>query len=303
MMFTLPSPNGGFQVGATPGGPVLVCRPLEQHAAHFFTTRGWQLGSTAAPADGSEAWRELARAIDVDSASIRVRNPGSTARRQSFTEAATGMAARPITGPRPATNSADIVVSDAGDAALAVGQPACRCSSPIAGRRSRPLTRAGAVWRCRFRWWRSSGWPANSAAGRPTSSSRSGRPSAPAAAGWRGCAARLHEAGFAASQLARWFTRNPTSSPSNPPMPSLPAARRADHWFFDGWQAARDQLESAGVPAGQVFVAAVCTASPPPACCSYRRDGAGADEAFARRSSNSASSRQYRSQTDRHCRR
>jgi len=88
--------------------------------------------------------------------------------------------------------------------------------------------------------------------------------------------ARLRDAGFDSSQLARWFTRNPTPSLSNPPMPSLPATRRPDHWFFDGWQAARDQLESAGVPAEQVFVAAVCTASHAGACCSYRRDGSGA---------------------------
>ena len=85
--------------------------------------------------------------------------------------------------------------------------------------------------------------------------------------------ARFREAGFESAQLARWFTSDPATSSGNPPMPSLPAARRAGHWFFDGSQAAREQLESAGVPAGQVFVAGLCTASHGDVFCSYRRDG------------------------------
>jgi copper oxidase (laccase) domain-containing protein len=88
--------------------------------------------------------------------------------------------------------------------------------------------------------------------------------------------ARFHIAGFAASQLARWFTSDPVLSSGNPPMPSLPKTRRADHWFFDGAQAARDQLESAGVPADQIFVSGLCTASHAGVLCSYRRDGSGA---------------------------
>jgi YfiH family protein len=88
--------------------------------------------------------------------------------------------------------------------------------------------------------------------------------------------ARFQEAGFDSSRLARWFTSDPAVSSGNPPMPSLPPTRRPGHWFFDGSQAARDQLESAGVPVGQVFVAGLCTASHPDAFCSYRRDGGGA---------------------------
>jgi copper oxidase (laccase) domain-containing protein len=56
---------------------------------------------------------------------------------------------------------------------------------------------------------------------------------------------------------------------------------RAGHWYFDGWQAARDQLESAGVPAAQIHLCALCTASHPGLLCSYRREGKGAGRIVA----------------------
>ena len=76
------------------------------------------------------------------------------------------------------------------------------------------------------------------------------------------------------AKSARWFHDDPVRSPSNPPMPGLADVRRADHWFFDGWAAAREQLLEAGMPAEQVFTARLCTASHPAILSSYRRDGA-----------------------------
>ena len=67
---------------------------------------------------------------------------------------------------------------------------------------------------------------------------------------------RFEQADFSNEQLARWFVEG----------------TRPDHWQFDGWQAARDQLESAGVPADRIFNAELCTASHPDVLCSYRRD-------------------------------
>jgi copper oxidase (laccase) domain-containing protein len=55
-------------------------------------------------------------------------------------------------------------------------------------------------------------------------------------------------------------------------MPGL-GAPRAGHEYFDGWGAAREQLEAAGVPLAQIAVAELCSASHPPWLCSYRRDG------------------------------
>jgi copper oxidase (laccase) domain-containing protein len=68
------------------------------------------------------------------------------------------------------------------------------------------------------------------------------------------------ESAGSSAHLDRWF---------------LPG-RRPQHWQFDGWQSARDQLEAAGLRPGNVHVAALCTASHPEILCSYRRDGKGA---------------------------
>jgi YfiH family protein len=79
------------------------------------------------------------------------------------------------------------------------------------------------------------------------------------------------EAGFSAEQVALWFHESPVASARNA---SLPGVRRRDErWFFDTWAAAFDQVVAAGVPAAQVFVCGLCTASHPGVFCSYRRDG------------------------------
>jgi hypothetical protein len=72
--------------------------------------------------------------------------------------------------------------------------------------------------------------------------------------------AEFEAAGVAAARLARWF---------------LPGTRPG-HWQFDGWRAAQDQLESAGLALAHVHVAALCTSASPDLFCSYRRDGKGA---------------------------
>jgi polyphenol oxidase len=85
---------------------------------------------------------------------------------------------------------------------------------------------------------------------------------------------RFEQRGFSRDQLERWFLEVPAVSPKNPPMPTLPAERRAHHWFFDSWSCVRDQLAAAGVPSEQIFGADLCTASHASTFCSYRRDGA-----------------------------
>ena len=42
---------------------------------------------------------------------------------------------------------------------------------------------------------------------------------------------------------------------------------------LDAASSARDQLQMVGIPAGQIFMAELCTASHPDVLCSYRRDG------------------------------
>jgi YfiH family protein len=70
----------------------------------------------------------------------------------------------------------------------------------------------------------------------------------------------FQRAGWSASDLEQWFS----------------AATRPGHWHFDLWQAARDQLDAAGVARGRIHVAALCTATHAGLLCSYRRDGRGA---------------------------
>jgi len=83
----------------------------------------------------------------------------------------------------------------------------------------------------------------------------------------------MRVAGFSEGELERWFFDAPQPTAINPSLPAVRTERRAHHWFFDGWSAARAQLERAGVPSGQIHVASLCTASHPDLFCSYRRDG------------------------------
>jgi YfiH family protein len=71
---------------------------------------------------------------------------------------------------------------------------------------------------------------------------------------------QFERAGFSGDRLAGWF---------------LPGTRDG-HWQFDGWAAARDQLNASGVPADQLHLAGLCTAGDPDLLCSYRRDGTAA---------------------------
>ncbi|HEX7139529.1 MAG TPA: hypothetical protein VF219_16880, partial [Vicinamibacterales bacterium] len=85
-----PQVGEGFAWIDGPGGPALVCRPLERIANHLFTTRDWALGSPQPEPDLASAWGEVARALgvaperlarmhQVHGASVVVRRPGDRA--------------------------------------------------------------------------------------------------------------------------------------------------------------------------------------------------------------------------------
>jgi YfiH family protein len=247
-----PQPADSFEWMETPEGLALRCGALERVARHFFTTRGWRLGSPAGSDEALAAgWADVARAAGVDAhrllrlrqvhgAAVSVRRTGATT--------ADGMEA------------ADILASDDRDAALAIQTADC-VPILLADARSGAVAAAHAGWR-----GLAARVPATAVEAMATSfGSRAA--DLVAAIGPSISAVRyevgpdVHErfesAGFAHDRLAAWF----------------PAVTREDHWLFDGWLSARDQLEAAGVPAAAIHVARLCTATYPELFCSYRRDG------------------------------
>jgi len=248
-----PQPADGFAWVETTAGPALVCRALEPYATHMFTTRQWALGSpTLDDQRRRAAWRELAEVMERDEphfarlhqvhgASVVVRKPGDA----------------PAGSELP---QADVIVST--DPALAIAVQTADCTPILlVDRDSGAIAAAHAGWR---------GLAARVPAvavraliaeggGRPESIVAAVGPSISAARYEVGedVRARFADADFSGSALERWF----------------PKMTRPSHWLFDGWESARAQLEGAGVPASQIHVAAMCTATFPDVFCSYRRDG------------------------------
>jgi YfiH family protein len=254
----LPAPGEAFRWINVAGVPALICPPLSQVADHLFTTRRWRLGTS--PAD-DESWAEVAGAIGVDrSRLIRVNQ----------VHGAAVFVARDAGAGRSA---ADVLVTRAPDLAIAVQAADC-VPLLLADRRTGAVAAVHAGWR-------------GLAARAPlaaVSALESESPNDLLAAVGPAIGACCYEvgldvrecflqAGFAAGEIAAWFLRAPRPSARNASMAPARATVRPDRWFFDPWMAARGQLIAAGVPAGQVFVAELCTASHPAAFCSYRRDG------------------------------
>jgi YfiH family protein len=239
-----------------------VCRPLQSLARHLFTTRAWTLGSSG-PADDA-AWAAVADAVDVDpSRLLRLRQVHGTA-------VVIHRASEQLPASRP---EADIAVTDDPSIAIAIQTADC-VPLLLADRRTGAVAAAHAGWR-----GLAAGVPgaavaalADAFGGRPDAFVAAVGPCISAASYEVGeeVAGRFAAAGFSGSQLARWFSESD----------------REGHWQFDGWQAARDQLEAAGISANQIHLAALCTAEFPDLFCSYRRDGkdAGRIAAVIRRS-------------------
>jgi YfiH family protein len=256
-MFMLPQPTDGFAWVQAPPGPALVCRALEPLASHLFTTRGWTLGS---PTDGTadEAWDQVAVAVEVDAARlVRARQVHGSAvivrRAGQAHQADAAIAANE----RPA---ADLLTSNDSTLALAIQTADC-VQILLADRRTGAVAAAHAGWR-----GLAAGVPAavvdalaREFGCRAEDLVAAAGPSISAPRYEVGADVRdaFQAAGRSAAELARWFSPSP----------------RADHWQFDGWAAVRDQLASVGVPARQIHVAALCTATYPDLFCSYRRDG------------------------------
>jgi len=242
----------------TPAGEALVCEPLRAVARHLFTTRGWALGSAASGRDAG-AWQQVASALGVDASRlVRVRQVHGAA---VVVERAGSSRASAPSG--RALREADIILSDDPSLALAIQTADC-VPLLMADRRSGAAAAAHAGWRGLASRVPSIAVQAMAAefGSRPADLVAAIGPSISAARYEVGAdvRARFESAGFPLDWLAAWFSDGV----------------RPDHWQFDGWQSARDQLEAAGVPAAGIHSSRLCTACDGDRFCSYRRDGAGA---------------------------
>jgi hypothetical protein len=265
-MVTLPKPNGGFRWVQLEAGPGLMCEALQPVAAHFFTTRSWRIGERTTAAEGG--WEEVAAAAHVDIARL--------GRLHQVHGAAAATYKKGGAGPAGAPPHADIVLTD--DPSIAVGVHTADCLPIlIVDRRTHAVAAAHAGWR-----GLAARVPAVAVDRIATDfGSRVDDLLVAVGPAIGACCYEVGEdvrvafaqAGFVSGEIDRWCRARPSSLEDNPPMRTLPATRRPDHWFFDGWSCVREQLESAGVPGDQIFIADLCTASHEAAFCSYRRDG------------------------------
>jgi len=276
----LPEPTDAFGWVQAAGGPALVCRPLASLAPHLFTTCGWALGSRTGE-DSGDAWDQVAAAMQVDRSHLvrvhQVHGASVVVRRANQAAAPAVPAARP---------DADIIVSNDSSFALAIQTADCvpLLISYRPFNEGRADAGSGAVLAAHAGWRGLAARVPMAAVdalvrefgARPVDLVAAIGPSIGACCYEVGddVRRRFENAGFSAEQLARWFAGEPHRSDRNPSMPGLSPQRRANHWFFDGWAAAREQLIAAGVPAQQIYSAELCTASHADAFCSYRRDGA-----------------------------
>ena len=248
-----PQPSGGFEWVQAAGGLALVCGPLRPLADHLFTTREWALGSPAQARD--EDWHPVAVSLGVDAAHLvrlhQVHGASIVVRRAGE---------RPAADTRP---DADILVSDDPRVAVAIQTADC-VPLLIADRVTGAVAAAHAGWR-----GLAQGVPgvtvaafARELGSAPVDLVAAVGPSISAARYEVGedVRASFAAAGFSDPEIAAWL---------------LPGAR-PEHWQFDGWASARDQLESAGIRPDHIHVAGLCTATYPELFCSYRRDGKGA---------------------------
>jgi YfiH family protein len=243
-----------------------VCGGLEAFAHHVMTTRTWALAA-GRNCDEDTAWAQVAaamvvsadrlvRAHQVHGTDVLIRRAGDA----------------PVSG----LPNADIIASDDPTVAIAIQTADC-VPILIADRRTGVVAAAHAGWR-----GLAAGVPrvavqalAREFGSRPGDLVAAAGPSIGACCYEVGpeVRQRFEEAGWPASTTSGWFFPRAQPTHGNPSMAGLRTDPRPGHWYFESGRAASDQLESAGVPRDQIFLAELCTASHPGVLCSYRRDG------------------------------
>jgi polyphenol oxidase len=264
----LPTAGRSFEWRNTRFGPALVCTALEPIAPHLFTTRHWTLGMSG---PSESAWWEVSEAMGVapDSLARVTQVHGATV--VAADDAHPGSA-----GQRP---EADVVVAVAPGRVVAVQAADC-VPLLLADPRSGAVVAAHSGWRGMVAGVAAAGVAALERAVDATPDHLVAviGPSVGACCYEVGSDVReaFVRSGASGEQLARWFRDAPVAMANNPPMPGLSTTLRPGHWYLDGWAVVHEQLVAAGLRAGRVFSAGLCTASHPSSLCSYRRDGSAA---------------------------
>jgi len=255
----LPEPSESFEWRQAPWGAVLVCRPFDEVARHFFTGRDLQLRGDAERA--REDWANISQALDLPPDRLwRMRQVHGC---DVFTVAAASVTERDTT-PRLAAAAelppqVDALVTDREDVALAVQVADC-VPLLLADPRTGAVAATHAGWR---------GTAANVAGAtvarlvrdygvRPADLIAAIGPSIGACCFQVGPDVRdafLASSRGASLRPASWFTPD-----------------TGDRLRLDIWQANRDQLVDAGLQPERVHVAALCTATHVGHFFSYRRE-------------------------------
>jgi hypothetical protein len=247
-----PQLGDGFSWTERGIAPALVCRALEAHADHLFTTRAWPLGvAETDPGAAARAWADVAAAFDVP--------PGDLRRARQVHGSSVVVVGSDVPRESDVLPDADILIT--ADRAFVLAVQAADCVPLlIADSRAGGVAAAHAGWR-------------GLAAGVPRVAVRAltghfgSRPGDLVIALGPSISAARYEvgedvrrafesAGYA-DRIPHWF----------------PAQTRPGHWLFDGWQAARDQLVMAGADAARIHASGLCSYTHADVCCSYRRDG------------------------------
>jgi polyphenol oxidase len=262
----LPQPNGTFRWVQAAPGPALICGGLEAFADHVITSRTWALGAGRGR-DEDQTWAEVAAAMTVRASQFV---------RAHQVHGADVLIRRVGEAPVTTLVDADIIVSNDPTVAIAIQTADC-VPILIADRRTGVVAAAHAGWR-----GLAAGVPrvavdalAREFGSRPRDLVAAAGPSIGACCYEVGpeVRRRYEEAGWPESTTNGWFFTRAQPTMGNPSMAGLRTQPRSGHWYFDSGRAASDQLESAGVPRDQIFLAELCTASHPAVLCSYRRDG------------------------------
>jgi YfiH family protein len=243
-----PEPTGAFVWTQAPWGRVLTCTALAPLAAHFFTSRDLAPGSGADP---DAAWTAAAFHLGLP--------PGALHRLDQVHGCRTVLVDSD-TRPADGNPKADALMTDRADVALAV--KAADCVPILVADRHRRVV--GAV----HAGWRGTAQRIGPALVRSLQQQFGVEPGSLVAAIGPSIGACCYEVG---PEVRAGFTE--ASAPAS--------SADAERWFTPGagdrlqldlWRANREQLEDAGVSAGDVHVAGLCTACAVDTFFSYRRE-------------------------------